>query len=107
MLTEQEHTARAMLMGYNGAHCRPCRGEGVLYYKCDPRGVPYTHGTMDGETLKPLLTTLSDDKLGLAVAAYSIRASWGFKRERKWLFRYDKQTKMWVPDCPDEDYPER
>lgn len=91
-----------MLMGYNAAHCRPYRGEGVLYYKCDPGGVPSTHGTIDGETLEQLITALTDDNLGLVVWEIG-----QFKWARKWLFHYDQQTKMWVPDCPDEDYPER
>lgn len=106
-LTEQEHMARAMLMGYTAAHCRPFEGEGVLYYRCDPGGVPYTNDTLDGETLKPLRTVLFDGKLGLVAAEYNLWALWGFKRDRKWLFHYDQQTKMWVPGWPDEGNPGR
>src|SRR5690606_4585375 len=91
--------------GYTAAHCRPLEGEGVLYYKCKPGGVPYTHDTLDGETLEPLRTELEDGKHGLVVATYDRWEEGWFKRGCKWLFCYDHTTKLWVPGWMDESNP--
>lgn len=103
-LTAEEHEARAMLLGYR-AHPQASNGEGVLYYKCDPKDdMPRSQGTLDGETLQPIFSLCSDSTACLLIEevpeAYREPAlyygSW-YGPRRKWAFAWNPKKARWVP----------